>query len=49
MSIGRFYLKRGECNAAINRFRSVIKPWKTTSQVLEALERPGRGLYRASG
>ena len=39
MSIGRFYLKRGDYNAAINRFRSVVKNWQTTSQVPEALER----------
>jgi outer membrane protein assembly factor BamD len=39
MAIGRFYLKRGEYNAAINRFRSVVKTWQTTSQVPEALER----------
>lgn len=39
MTIGRFYLTRGEYNAAINRFRSVIKNWQTTSQVPEALER----------
>ncbi len=39
MAIGRFYLKRGEYNAAINRFRSVVKNWQTTSQVPEALER----------
>ena len=39
MSIGRFYLKRGDFNAAINRFRNVVKNWQTTSQVPEALER----------
>lgn len=39
MTIGRFYLVRGDYNAAINRFRSVVKNWQTTSQVPEALER----------
>jgi outer membrane protein assembly factor BamD len=39
MSIGRFYMKRGDFNAAINRFRNVVKNWQTTSQVPEALER----------
>ena len=39
MAIGRFYLKRGDYNAAIHRVRTVIKTGQTTSQVPEALER----------
>lgn len=39
MEIGRYYLKRGQTNAAINRFLSVVKDYQTTTQVPEALER----------
>jgi len=39
MSIGRYYLKRGEYVAAINRFRTVIERYQTTSHVPEALHR----------
>jgi outer membrane protein assembly factor BamD len=39
MSIGRYYLKRGEHVAAIGRFRSVIEKYQTTSHVPEALHR----------
>ncbi len=39
MSIGRFYLRRGEYLAAINRFRIVIKDYQTTTHVPEALHR----------
>jgi outer membrane protein assembly factor BamD len=39
MEIGRYYLNRGETNAAINRFRIVIKDYQTTTHVPEALER----------
>ncbi len=39
MSIGRFYLSRGEYLAAINRFRIVIKKYQTTAHVPEALHR----------
>ncbi len=39
MSIGRFYLSRGEYLAAINRFRIVIKNYQTTTHVPEALHR----------
>ncbi len=39
MSIGRFYLSSGEYLAAINRFRTVIKTFETTSHVPEALHR----------
>lgn len=39
MEIGRYYLNRGEINAAINRFRTVIKDYQTTTHTPEALER----------
>ncbi|MFP4097424.1 MAG: outer membrane protein assembly factor BamD, partial [Alphaproteobacteria bacterium] len=39
MEIGRYYLNRGHINAAINRFRSVIMNFQTTSHVPEALHR----------
>ena len=39
MEIGRYYLDRGHYGAAINRFRHVIKFYKTTSHVPEALHR----------
>jgi outer membrane protein assembly factor BamD len=39
MSIGRYYLKRGEHVAGIARFRTVIEKYQTTSHVPEALHR----------
>jgi outer membrane protein assembly factor BamD len=39
MDIGRFYLKRNQYLAAINRFRRVVENYQTTDQVPEALER----------
>jgi len=39
MDIGRYYLKRGDYLAAINRFRTVVEKYQTTSHVPEALER----------
>jgi outer membrane protein assembly factor BamD len=39
MAVGRYYLKRGEYLAAINRFRVVVEKFQTTSHVPEALER----------
>jgi outer membrane protein assembly factor BamD len=39
MEIGRYYLKRGNYTAAINRFRSVVQDYQTTSHTAEALER----------
>ena len=39
MLIGRFYLKQGEYLAAINRFRTVIDKYQTTTHAPEALER----------
>ncbi len=39
MEIGRYYLRRGEYQASINRFRRVIEHYQTTTQVPEALLR----------
>ena len=39
MSIGRYYQKRGQYQAAINRYRRVVDEFQTTSHVPEALHR----------
>ncbi len=39
MEIGRYYLKAGQTNAAMNRFLSVVKNYQTTTHVPEALHR----------
>src|SRR5215471_10634255 len=39
MEIGRYYLKRGQYLAAMNRFKRVIDNFQTTTHVPEALER----------
>lgn len=39
MQVGRYYMKRGDTLAAINRFRTVIENYQTTSHVPEALHR----------
>lgn len=39
MEIGRYYMNRGQTNAAINRFRTVIKDFQTTTHTPEALHR----------
>jgi outer membrane protein assembly factor BamD len=39
MEIGRFYLKRKHYQAAINRFKTVVDKYQTTSHVPEALHR----------
>jgi outer membrane protein assembly factor BamD len=39
MSIGRYYLERGQYLAAMNRFKRVISDYQTTTDVPEALER----------
>lgn len=39
MNIGRYYLRQGLYIAAINRFRTVIEKYQTTTQVPEALHR----------
>jgi outer membrane protein assembly factor BamD len=39
MEIGRYYLKRANYTAAINRFRTVVADFQTTSHTAEALHR----------
>ncbi len=39
MEIGRYYLKKGNFSASINRFRVVIEQFQTTSHTAEALHR----------
>ncbi len=39
MQIGRYYLKRNQINAAINRFQAVVKNYETTTHITEALHR----------
>ncbi|NBB96885.1 MAG: outer membrane protein assembly factor BamD [Alphaproteobacteria bacterium] len=39
MEIGRYYLKRGNYNAAINRFRVVVEEFQTSTHTPEALHR----------
>jgi outer membrane protein assembly factor BamD len=39
MEIGRYYLKRGDYSAAINRFRVVVQDYQTTTHTAEALHR----------
>ena len=39
MEVGRYYLKRNQVVAAINRFRYVVENYQTTSHVPEALHR----------
>ena len=39
MSVGRYYLKRGQYVAAINRFRTVVESYQSTTHVPEALHR----------
>lgn len=39
MEIGRFYLKKGDIIAAINRFKIVVDQYQTTNQIEEALYR----------
>lgn len=39
MEIGRYYQKKEEYNAALNRFQTVVKDYQTTTHVPEALHR----------
>ena len=39
MEIGRFYLKRGYYQAALNRFKNVVENFQTTTHAAEALHR----------
>ena len=48
MEIGRYYLRQGQYTAAINRFRTVVEDYQTTSHVPEALHRIAEA-YQALG
>ena len=48
MEIGRYYLKRGNYTAGINRFRIVVQDFQTTTHTAEALHRLVEG-YLALG
>lgn len=48
MEIGRYYLKKGQYAAAINRFRVVVQDYQTTTHTAEALHRLVEG-YLALG
>lgn len=39
MEVGRFYMRQDQYTAAINRFRTVVENYQTTSHVAEALHR----------
>ncbi|MFN3971905.1 MAG: outer membrane protein assembly factor BamD [Gemmobacter sp.] len=39
MEIGRYYLKKGHYSAAVNRFRTVVQDFQTTTHTAEALHR----------
>jgi outer membrane protein assembly factor BamD len=39
MSVGRYYLGNGQHTAAINRFRTVVEQWQTSTHIEEALYR----------
>jgi outer membrane protein assembly factor BamD len=39
MEVGRYYMKKGQHSAAINRFRAVVTDYQTTAHVEEALMR----------
>lgn len=39
MEIGRYYLRRGQHSAAVNRFRAVVEDYQTTTHTPEALHR----------
>jgi outer membrane protein assembly factor BamD len=39
MTIGRYYLYKGDFIGAINRFRVVVEQYQKTTQIAEALER----------
>ncbi len=46
MEIGRYYLSRGNYNAAINRFRVVVEDFQTSTHTPEALHRLVEGYLR---
>jgi outer membrane protein assembly factor BamD len=45
MEVGRYYLTRGDYIGAINRFKTVVQHYQTTSQIAEALERLTEAYY----
>jgi outer membrane protein assembly factor BamD len=45
MSVGRYYLTRGDYVGAINRFKVVVTQYQRTSQIAEALERLTEAYY----
>ena len=45
MEVGRYYLKRNSLLAAINRFKTVVTKYQTTTQVPEALYRLTEAYY----
>ena len=45
MTVGRYYLNRGDYIGAINRFKVVIQQYQTTSQIAESLERLTEAYY----
>src|ERR1700754_1030094 len=45
MSVGRYYLTRGDYIGAINRFRIVVEQYQRTTQIAEALERLSEAYY----
>lgn len=45
MSVGRYYLMRGDYISAINRFRVVVLEYQRTPQIAEALERLTEAYY----
>lgn len=45
MSVGRYYLTKGDYIGAINRFREVVEHYQRTTQIAEALERLTEAYY----
>jgi outer membrane protein assembly factor BamD len=48
MEIGRYYLKRKNYTAALNRFRSVVQDFQTTTHTAEALHRWSNAIWRSA-
>lgn len=46
MSVGRYYLGNGQYTAAINRFRTVVEEYQTTTHIEEALYRLTEGYLK---
>ena len=46
MSVGRYYLGNGQNTAAINRFRTVVEEYQTTTHIEEALYRLTEGYLK---